>query len=94
MVAKESESISADLEKRTAYVEDAAKTTVDITIDSASMIPQGKKSGNEEDCQVNTYDKNEANESNEEMLAKKLNKPQVITLNRSRVKPVNRKQPK
>ena len=37
-----------------------------------------KKSGNEENCQVNPYDKNEANKSYKENAIKKLNKPRAI----------------
>ena len=54
-----------DLERRTTNVEDAANIIVDITVDSASIIMQGKNSGNREYHQVNSYNKNESNKSNE-----------------------------
>ena len=58
------------MENCTADVEDAAK----ISVDSTSVISQEKQGGNEEDRQVNIYDKNDANKSNEETREKKLNK--------------------
>ena len=61
-----------DLEKRTIDVEDAAKITVNITVDRESIVPQEKKSGNEEDLQVNTYENNEANKSNDENAGEKI----------------------
>ena len=45
MADKYSERLAADSENRTADVEDAANITVDITVNSASAIPQEKKSG-------------------------------------------------
>ena len=46
-------------EQRTAHFEDAAK----ITVDSASVLPQGKGNGSEKyhNCWVNHYNKNDVN---------------------------------
>ena len=73
MADKYSERLAADPEKCTADVEDAADITVNITVDGASAIPQ-KKIGNEEDSQVNLYDKNESNKSNKENASKTIEK--------------------
>ena len=54
---KESERRATYPEHSTAYVENVANTTVN----SASVIPQEKYNGGEEDCQENPYDKNEGN---------------------------------
>ena len=47
VVAKGPEKITEYSLKRTADFEDAVNITVDITIDSESVIPQGKQSGDE-----------------------------------------------
>ena len=44
---KESERCAEDLEKRTSYFEGAAKITNNISVNSSSLLPQGKNSGNE-----------------------------------------------
>ena len=67
---KESERRAAYLEQSTAYYENIEN----ITVDSASLIPQEKQNGNEEDHQVNPYEKNEANKSIKENTSKTLNK--------------------
>ena len=63
---KESGKHVAYSEQRTAYFEDAGN----ITIDSASVIPQQKKNVSKEDLQENPYDKNEVNRSIRETRAK------------------------
>ena len=66
-VIKNLEIRTAYLEHRTAHFEDVAN----ITIDSASIITQEKQNGDDEYCQVNTYDENEANKSIEGNTSKK-----------------------
>ena len=56
MVSKEAERLTADSDNLTADFEDA----VSVTVNSVSVIHKGKQSGNVEDLQENTYDKNEA----------------------------------
>ena len=47
VVVKEPERFAADLERRTMNFEGAVNITIDITIDSESVILQRKQSGNE-----------------------------------------------
>ena len=65
MVSKEAERLTADSDNLTADFEDA----VSVTVNSVSVIHKGKQSGNVEDLQENTYDKNEVDNSIEEKVS-------------------------
>ena len=65
-LSKKTERPAGYSEHSTLHFEKAAKITIDI----ASIIPQEKQNGGEEDRQANSYIKNEADKSIEENASK------------------------
>ena len=72
------------------------RITIYITVDSAILIPQEKKSGNEnnekEDCQVISYKEDEVNKSKDENLREKKGKCEQKKGNRKQIYWTNNEQ--